>query len=365
MSPKKEAVIEASAVIRNTNKVIDMKKIDYRTLYHQIEACILQKADSDASDFEYTPYLWVHMIDEELDVAICETNEQAVDMYSFDNLYETFFDIDTGIEHVVNAAEVHKIVRKWCLAPTAQQSRKYTIPEVFTEELLMEFCERFRDVIADGNFKGAPEINVRYAVCDTMFHVAKFGDYFFFEDKMYVFDKNPIWAPFHDEFAVKACFDKDCKLRGYAHVVAFCGIQTPYRDDKGDAIFTGDICYSTSCGNEYRVLTANKYEGYGFAGDNCMYLMDMIHEPVHRVGTIFYELSLEEPMVNTWIKGGEICNMWGQAPDIDEKLMKAKLTPSFMQDPIEYFVISNITEEYDWRIIFDAKKAIPKKKKSK
>jgi len=344
-----------------------MKIIDYCTLYNKIEACILQKAGSNSMDFENTPYLWIHEYEGELDVAICETDSPCEGMYSFDNLYEDFIDGDTGdIDTVVNAVEVHKITRQWMRSLTPKQTEKYKVPDVFTEENLVEFCEHFHDAIAVGDFRGAPEINVRYAVRDTMFHVAKLGEYFFFENKMYVFDKNPIWKPYHDEFAVYACFGRDCKERGYAHPVAFCGIQTPYRDDKGDPIFTGDICLVESYGGSYRVVTADKYEdSYGFKADQCMIRFDMIHEPLHRVGTIFYELSLDEPMVNTWDKSSEICSMWGQADDIDEKLMKAKLTPSFMQDPLEYIVISKMTEEYDWRIIFDAKEATPAKKKGK
>ena len=164
--------------------------------------------------------------------------------------------------YIVNEDAVHALTREWCFEPTAEKSRNYSMPEIVTEDSLTELCERFRDIIAEGDMRGAPEINVRYAIRDSMFHVAKFGDYFFFNDIMYVFNKDKMWAPYHDEFVAKAFFGEKHKKRGYVHAVAFCGIQTPFTDDKGDAIFTGDICkcYDTI----YRVVCASKYEGYGF-----------------------------------------------------------------------------------------------------
>ena len=335
-----------------------MNKPDYRNLYHRICSCIQQWFDSDPSDFEFTPYLWVTELEGRMEVSICDTNEPEADMYAFTDLYEDFLNDDASFNHVILEKKVHEIVRKWCFAPTAAESGDFSYPEVLTEDSLMEVCERFRIQICRGDLYGAPEITVRYAVRDTMFHVAKFGEYFFFEGQMYVFDKNPIWKPYHDEFAVQAFFGSDCKSFGYAHVVAFCGIQTPYKDDRGDAIFTGDICLEGRSQKTYRVVTSNKWEGYGFAADNCMILLKDIPEPLPRVGTIFYKLSFDE-VRSTWEAGHEICNMWGQADDIDEKLNMAKLTPSFMQEPLEYYVIGKIDDEYDWRVIFDSTYASP------
>ena len=202
---------------------------------------------------------------------------------------------------------------------------------------------------------------MRYAVRDGMFHVAEFGDYFFLDEIMYVVDDDEKWAPYHDEFAARAILGDKCQRRGYVHAVAFCGIQVPFKDDRGDDIFTGDIC---KCYNDvFRVVTSNEWEGYGFAADNCMILLSEYPEPLCRVGTIFYELTLDEPMKNTWTSGSEICSMWGQAEDIETKLVKAKLTPSFILDNFEIFVLSHITEEYDWRIIFDRSRALPPKGK--
>lgn len=325
-----------------------MKKVDYRTLYKEIEECINQWLDSDASDFEFTPYLWVYEWEGEVEAAICDTDEQGEGMYDFESFgAEVDIDVNTGeIVHVIRDEKIHEIVRKWCWAPSAREANNYEIPEIVTEENLVELCERFREAIVDGNRPGYPEINVRYAVRDGVFHLAKFGDYFFFEQKMYVFDQDPVWKPYHDEFAVMATFGNPCRKRGYAHAVAFCGVQTPFCDDNGDPIFTGDICQVPELSNDYHVVTANEFEGYGFKADNCMLLLEMLRKPAHRVGTIFYGLSLTEPMQNTWFKSSEICTMYGQTDDIKEKLKMAKSTPSFGEKVV-----------YNWRRVINPKRA--------
>lgn len=325
-----------------------MKKVDYRTLYNEIEECINQWLDSDASDFDFTPYLWVYEWEGEVEAAICDTDEPAAEMYDFHSFVEGVdVEADTGvIVYDILEEKIHEIVRKWCWEPSAQEANNYQIPEIVTEENLMELCERFREAIVDGNRPGYPEINVRYAVRDGVFHLAKFGDYFFFEQKMYVFDQDPVWKPYHDDFAVMACFGNDCRKRGYAHAVAFCGVQTPFRDDNGDPIFTGDICQVPELSNDYHVVTANVFEGYGFKADNCMLLLERLHKPAHRFGTIFYNLSLTEPMQNTWFKSSEICTMYGQAPDIEEKLQRAESTPSFGEKVV-----------YNWRKVLNPKRA--------
>lgn len=334
-------------------------RYNYHSFYNRVKQCMEQWFDSHPDDFEHlVQYLWVHEIDGELDIAICDTNSPTEGMTEISQYW--YADEET-LDYIVNEDAVHALTREWCFEPTAEKSRNYSMPEIVTEDSLTELCERFRDIIAEGDMRGAPEINVRYAIRDSMFHVAKFGDYFFFNDIMYVFNKDKMWAPYHDEFVAKAFFGEKHKKRGYVHAVAFCGIQTPFTDDKGDAVFTGDICkcYDTI----YRVVCASKYEGYGFKRDNCMTLLKDYPEPLHRVGTIFYELSLEDPMKNTWEHSSDICSMWGQAEDIDKKLAKARITPSFMEGNLTYFVISHINEEYNWRLIFDRSRAVPLKKK--
>lgn len=331
-------------------------KHDYHSFYNRVKQCIEQWFDSRPEDFEYlVQYLWVREIDGELDVAICDTNSPTEGMTEISRYW---YADDATLEFIANEDAIHALAREWCFSQPVEKSHNYNVPELVTEENLTELCERFRIAVVENIKNGAPKINVRYAVRDCMFHVAEFGDYFFLDDIMYVIDEDKKWAPYHNEFAAKAILGDDPKKRGYVHAVAFCGIQVPFKDDKGDDIYTGDIC---KCYDDvYRVVTSNDWEGYGFAGDNHMLRLEDYRAPLHRVGTIFYELSLDEPKKNTWVARSEICSMWGQAEDIDVKLAKARITPSFMHGELDYFVISHINEEYDWRLIFDRSQANPK-----
>lgn len=325
-----------------------MSTLNYRSLFNYIVDSIKLwlKSSSDG----HNTFLWVHEEEPFGVVAdIRETDSPTDDMYYMPTLFDV--DIETAEYYVVENA-VHSIVRKWCLRPTAQESHNYTIPEYVTEANLIELCERFRDAIGEGQKNGAPEINVRYATDEGSFHLAKFGDYFFFENRMYVFDAKPRWKEAHDAFVTRAFFGSDCKGRGYVHPVAFCGVQTPFKDDKGAPIFTGDICIEKDDPNNfYRVVVADEFDGYGFVGDNHMKLLSMCHKPVHRVGTIFYGLSLDEPIKSTWAGSAEISNMWGQTDGLEEMLKWAKLTPSFTTEPLQQMVIAATNEEYNWRKI--------------
>lgn len=327
-----------------------MSTLDYRSLFTCIVSNIKLWLEKPCEGSNW--YLWVH--EEEpfgVVVDILATDSPSDNMEYLPLLFD--FDKEKDEYYVIENA-VHSIVRKWCLRPTAQESHNYTIPEYVTERSLIELCERFRDAICAGAKNGAPEINVRYATDEGSFHLAKFGDYFFFENKMYMFDAKPRWKEAHDAFVTRAFFGDDCQGRGYVHPVAFCGVQTPFKDDKGAPVFTGDICIEKDDPNNfYRVVVAEEREGYGFMGDNHMKLLSMCHKPVHRVGTVFYGLSLDEPIKNLWHESAEISMLREHKKDLEETLKLAKLTPSFTTDPLQKLIISVDNEEYNWRRVFE------------
>ena len=327
-----------------------MSTLDYRTLFQEIKQCVERWLDNKATR-EHNAYMWVHETPFGV-LADLEEEPREDNSYPVDSLVGID---DVTLEYYVKEDAVHSIVRKWCLRPTLEETHDYkgfqnAVQGIITEEILIELCETVRNIIGDVNQAGSPTINIRYATDEGSFHLAKFGDYFFFEERMYVIDALPRRKQAHDDFVVSAFFGDKFKRSGYVHPVAFCGIQTPFKDDKGAPIFTGDVCAD---GDEYRVVTANKYEGYGFAGDNCMKLLDDCRKPVHRVGTIFYGLSLDAPLKNTWECSMDMCDMCGQAEEIEDMLKMAKLTPSFTIEPLQQLVISTINEEYDWRRVFD------------
>lgn len=344
--------------------------MNYTELYNSIDACIRRWADTNPRNFKCDKqFLGLDCEDDGyVDVAIYDVNTpEEIDLkektpffklYDLDGMCEINVDEVTGdLYCYVYPEKVHPIVGEWCLHRLASKSNERHIPKIWSEDQLICFCDCYRDVIASGDTCGAPDVRVRYAVRDTMFHVATFGEFFFFENKLYVIDQDEKWKPYHDEFVATAFLGPNRKCRGYVHPVAFCGVQTPFTDDQGDPIFTGDICFDPMDDGCYHSVKADLFEGYGFSADNCMLLLDDIKKPIHRVGTIFYNLSLLDMMKTTWTT--EISDMWGQADDIEVKLKKAKLTPSFMKEDMDYTVIAAITEEYDWRVIFDREDAYP------
>lgn len=236
-------------------------------------------------------------------------------------------------------------------------------PTVLTEEALMEITAQYMEQIASGHIQNLPNIIVRYSVGDIQFYVARFGDFFFYEDKMYVFDTQPAWEYLHEPKAVIGAFGRELPHRGFAHKVAFCGIQTPFVDHDGQPIFTGDMCNihpKDNWANErnYHVVSANTYEGYGFPMDNCMLLLQDLPEPPKRVGTIFYKLSFDK-IKNTWVAAEDISTMWGANPDLQKHLEWGKITPNFEKDDMSYTVVSAITGQFDWNMTFPKEQSRP------
>ena len=328
-------------------------KYNYRTLFQEIKWCVEQCLRHPTESLK--SYMWIH---ETPFGVLADLEEKPHEDNSY--LVDSLVGIDeVTLDYYVKEDAIHEIVRKWCLRPTLDETHDYkgfqdAVNGPITEEILIGLCETARDFIGGTNKSGAPTINVRYAADEGSFHLAKFGDYFFFEDRMYVIDTHPRWKQVHDEFVASAFFGNQFKRKGYVHPVAFCGIQTPFKDDKGAPVFTGDTCVEEDDPNKtYRVVTASRYKGYGFVGDNHMKLLSMCRKPVHRVGTIFYGLSIDAPLKNTWEHSSDIFSMWGQAEDIEEKLKWAKLTPNFTPDPLSHLVVATSNEEYDWRRVFN------------
>ncbi len=329
-------------------------------LFALIKANIESFLESEPSDFEYKPYLWVFEDNNELEADTCEAGDEPFEgMYEYDDLTCT----DSKTDKIIpDADKIWKIVDKW-FPRKHPEVANYKFPTVLTEDIIIDLCNHFRDAIADGDMRGAPDINIRYSVGDIQFYIARLGDFFFYEDKMYVFDTKPAWEYLHEPKAVIGAFGRELPHRGFAHKVAFCGIQTPFIDHDGQPIFTGDICNiypEDNWTNErnYHVVSANTYEGYGFPMDNCMLLLQDLPEPPKRVGTIFYKLSFDK-IKNTWEAAEDISTMWGNNPDLQKYLEWGKITPNFDQDDMSYLVVSAITGQFDWNIPFPKEQSYP------
>lgn len=121
-------------------------------------------------------------------------------------------------------------------------------------EDIKELCREHSDEIAlDDLFlwlngdKGLCEIWVRYIIDDDKFGYASMGDFFFFDDCMFVLTNDESMKDSHNE---DGCYlfesEYGMPLRRpekYICPVIFAGVRTPYKDELGDWVYTGDIVH--------------------------------------------------------------------------------------------------------------------------
>jgi hypothetical protein len=229
-------------------------------------------------------------------------------------------------------------------------------PPVINMEVLQRLCEEHAYTIGAGFHWTEPNVLIRYVVDENKFGYKAMGNFFCFADSLYVWDYDDVWAPDHNADVVEAIFHDDCRGRGYAHRVLFAGVKTPYKDSKGESIFTGDVCHVKFHGSEYDFPLSTlgseedpHYFRHAFVLDNhCIYPEEC--ESITRVGTVFYMLQPNDDgdLVNE--KSAEFTDIYGQNPDsIEHRLEMARYTPSFYEKYWKYAALKVLEIEYDWR----------------
>ena len=146
------------------------------------------------------------------------------------------------------------------------------IPKVITIELLQELCDQYKDEIrldyVDLLQGILPEIHIRYVDDKGNFGYTCFGNFFFYSRELYVFDEDEKYKDQHNEGVVWGKFLDKCEGRGYAHKVIFAGVKTPYKDVRGDSIYTGDAVMADGLGlskeNINGVRPLDWLDDYGF-----------------------------------------------------------------------------------------------------
>lgn len=220
-----------------------------------------------------------------------------------------------------------------------KERMKQVAPPVINMEVLQRLCEEHLYTIGAGIPWDEPDILIRYVIDEDKFGYKAMGNFLFFADTLYVWDLDDVWAPNHNDDIVDVIFHDECKERGYAHRVLFAGVKTPYKDSKGEKIFTGDVCHIKFHGAEYDfpLTTLGSEENpehfrYAFVLDNhCIYPEEC--EIVTRVGTVFYMLELNDDGNLVDEKSAEFTDIYGQNPEpIEHRLEMAKYTPSFFKD---------------------------------
>ena len=237
-----------------------------------------------------------------------------------------------------------------------REKREQDPPPVINMEVLQRLCKEHLYTIGAGFHWAEPNIMMRYVAEEGCFGYKTMGDFFFLEETLYVWDRDKVWAEDHNAYVVEEIFQDPCYGRGYAHRVLFAGVKTPYKDSKGESVFTGDVCHIKFQGSEYDfpLSTLGSEENpewfrYAFVLDNhCIFPEEC--QSITRVGTVFYQLNQNEDDGTLDEHCAYFTDIYGQAPEpLEHRLLMAKYTPSFLQEYWNYTALTALEIEYDWR----------------
>lgn len=205
--------------------------------------------------------------------------------------------------------------------------------------------------------KGISNITVRYIYDENKFGYATMGDFFFIDDCMYIISDDDFFKDGHNEdipgLAENVFRVKYERPEKYITRVIFAGVRTPFRDNRGDRIYTGDIVV----GNKYYLSGVCAFpplresdpisipDDYGIMLDNHMLpLRDC--KSIIRIGTIYFKIEKFTTEIDSdrIIRGGIQHNEFNR-----EFLICAGYTPSFYQETWKYIAFKKLGVEYDWR----------------
>lgn len=231
------------------------------------------------------------------------------------------------------------------------------VPDCIDENVLVELSRKYRYEIGAGLHNSVPNILIRYVIRDNQFGYAGLHNSFFFHSQyeFYVFDKDEKWKEQHADYILLDEFHDQCWNQGYVRRVHFAGVRTPYIDKKGDYIYTGDVVRAKFNKSSY-VLPVGTFMGsYAFVLDNHNIPLDECTD-FERLGTVFYGMDSDfekESLIRTrnHIFFGSAYGYVGAPPTstLGKELTKARLTPNFIHDDIEYIVLDNLEVDYNWR----------------
>ena len=236
------------------------------------------------------------------------------------------------------------------------RSKKAT-PLVVSDTVLKRLCEQHLYEIGAGINNFLPSVKVRYMAENKKFAYAYFGDFFFFGNDFYVWERDDKYLDYHNQDVVEEVFNDECEGRGYARRVIFAGVQTEFKDCNRENIYTGDVIKieeNQNLTNYLAVGALSTEEGKGaycFILDNHSWsLADCYrqHYKMTRVGTVFYQLNASDSIgVNQRTMQ---FNGWRDSEEEKQlKILMAKFTPNYVQELWKYQGLDILGAEYDWR----------------
>lgn len=174
-------------------------------------------------------------------------------------------------------------------------------PKVWTLKTLNKYTTLHKYEIGAGVKTFLPDLKVRYIKGRGEFGYAKFGDFFFDRNQMYVWETDDKYAEEHNDAVVREVFHDECKGRGYVCQRIYAGVQTNFRDINGEIIYTGDVIKVQEKNDntpQYLALGAMcDADGSGFYGfildNNSWLLTDCLRgqASITRIGTVYYQIG--------------------------------------------------------------------------
>ena len=234
---------------------------------------------------------------------------------------------------------------------------KKAAPSVVSDTVLKRLCEQHLYEIGAGINSYLPNIKVRYAAENKKFAYAYFGDFFFFGDDFYVWEQDNRYLDDHNQDVVEEVFNDECEGRGYARRVIFAGVQTEFKDSNGDRIYTGDVIQveESQHRTEYMAVGALSSEDgigtYCFILDNHSWSLADCNRQQYkmtRVGTVFYQL-IHGDFIGVNQRTMHFNGWRDTEEDRLQKVLMAKFTPNYEQEPWKYQGLEILGVEYDWR----------------
>ena len=192
---------------------------------------------------------------------------------------------------------------------------------------------------------------------DGKFGYTSFGFGFFFHSpwEFYVCSKDEKYKDQHADYIFYDVFHDECPNKGYVRRVHFAGVRTPFKDKRGDYIYTGDIVRAYFHGTSYVLPVGVIHEEYALLLDNhCIRMSEC--SKFDRLGTVFYGLDADfndDQLVRNR-NGRFFSSVYGTfacppTSTLGKELVKARLTPNFFTDNIPYIVLNELGVEYNWR----------------
>ena len=194
----------------------------------------------------------------------------------------------------------------WCVLLKmhyGEEKASPDVPESIDEEVLLELSRKYRYEIGAGLHRSVPRITIRYVEKDSKFGYVGLMNSFFFHSpfEFYVFSKDEKYKEQHEGHILLDEFHDQCFNQGYVRRVHFAGVRTPFKDNRGDCIYTGDIVKAYFQGSQYILPVAAFQDKYALMLDNHNIPLSECTKLI-RLGTVFYKLDKEQnwpqPLVN-------------------------------------------------------------------